>query len=139
MFIAVTRCSLQQRVKSVRVEIHRDAGGWRHGEDISHSVLSKEGQRRRRSYFIMGVGAGKFLGCEGFCPNFTKLTRKVFCATFACTFSPTKIIKISFWCNLQKKSSCVFMQTLGAIFWSQTTLGANFSRLFRAFVQIFSK
>jgi len=31
-----------------------------------------------------------------------------------------------FWCDLQKRSSCVFMQTLGAIFWSQATLGAIF-------------
>jgi len=31
------------------------------------------------------------------------------------------------------------MQTLGAIFWSQTTLGAIFTRIFRAFAQIFSK
>jgi len=31
------------------------------------------------------------------------------------------------------------MQILGAIFWSQTTLGAIFTRIFRAFAQIFSK
>jgi len=31
------------------------------------------------------------------------------------------------------------MQTFGAIFWSQTTLGAIFTRIFRVFAQIFSK
>ena len=81
----------------------------------------------------------QILGCEGFWPNFPKLALKVYCATFAYKFSPTKIMKTSFWCNLQKRSSCVFIKTLGAIFWSQTTLGAFFTRTFRASAQIFSK
>jgi len=36
-------------------------------------------------------------------------------------------------------SSCVFLQTLGANFWSQATLGAILTRNFKDFVQIFSK
>ena len=35
----------------------------------------------------------------------------------------------------KKRSSCVFVQTLGAIFWRQTTLGAIFARIFRDFRQ----
>jgi len=46
--------------------MHRDSGELRHGEGILPSALSKEGQRGRRCFFIIGVGAGKFLGCEGF-------------------------------------------------------------------------
>jgi len=48
-------------------------------------------------------------------------------------------MKTFFWCDLQKRSPCVFLQTLGAIFWSQTTLGAIFTRIFRDFAQIFRK
>jgi len=63
------------------------------------SALSKQWQRERRYLFIIGVGTGKFWGCEGFCPNFPKLARKVFCATFAYNYSPTKFMKTSFWCK----------------------------------------
>jgi len=72
-------------------------------EPVSPSARSKEGQRGRNCLFIIGVGAGKFSGCEGFCSDFPKLAEKFFCATFASKFSPTKIMKTSFWCNLQKK------------------------------------
>jgi len=48
-----------------------------------------------RCLFIIGVGAGKFSGCEGFCPNFPKLARKIFCATFAYNFSLTKVIGVT--------------------------------------------
>jgi len=37
----------------------------------------------------------------------------------------------------EKRSSCVFLQTVSANFWSQTTLGAIFVRIFRNSVQIF--
>jgi len=63
----------------------------------------KIGRTGRRCLFIIGVGAGKFLGCERFCPNFPRLARKVFWATSAYNFSPTKVVKASFWCNHQKK------------------------------------
>ena len=36
-----------------------------------------------------------------------------------------------------KRSLFVFLQTLETIFWSQTTFGAIFSRIFTDFVQIF--
>jgi len=53
---------------------------------------------------------------------------KSFCATSAYKFFPRNI-KTSFWCNIQKKSSCVFLQILGVIF----------TRIFRNFAQIFCK
>jgi len=66
--------------------------------------------------FHHSVGAGKFLGCEGFFPNFHKLAPKVFCATFAYKFSPTKVVKASFWCNHQKKVFMCFNVSLGRHF-----------------------
>jgi len=36
------------------------------------------------------------LGGAIFCPHVPKVARKVICATFACNFSPTKIIKTFF-------------------------------------------
>jgi len=105
--------------------MHRDAGKWRHSKCISPSVLSKERQRRWRYIFIIGAEAGKVLGVwRFFFQNFPKLSRKVFCVTFAYKFSPTKIIKIFFWCDLQNRSSCDFLPTLGAIFLGQEILGA---------------
>ena len=41
--------------------MHRDAGTSRHGGGIHPSVLSKE-EQRRRCLFIIGLGAGTFLG-----------------------------------------------------------------------------
>ena len=47
-------------------------------------------------------------------------------------------MKTCFWCDLQKNGlNCVFVQTLGAILWSPTTLGAIFAQIFRDFTQIF--
>jgi len=40
MFI-VTHCSLQQRVKRVRVDMHRDARRWRHGGGIAPLTFQK--------------------------------------------------------------------------------------------------
>jgi len=59
-------------------------------------------------------------------------------STYAHTFSPAKITKIFFWCGLQKeRSSCVFLQRLGTMFWSPTTLCAIFDQNFMDFVKIF--
>jgi len=63
--------------------MHRLAGEWRNGEGISPSALLKEWQRERRCLFIIGVGAGKFWGCEGFCLNLPKFARKVFVQIFS--------------------------------------------------------
>jgi len=42
-------------------------------------------------------GVGKTLA------EFPQTCPKIFYATFACKFSPTKIMKTSLWCNLEKK------------------------------------
>jgi len=51
MFIRVTHCSLQQRVKRVLVDMHRDAGEWRHGGGIALCPFKRE-QWGRRCLFI---------------------------------------------------------------------------------------
>jgi len=47
-----------------------------------------------------------FGGAKDFCPNFPKLVKKVV----------VHILPTVFWCDLQKWSSLVFLQTLGTIF-----------------------
>jgi len=106
--------------------MHRDAGERKHSEGISLSALSKEGQRGRRCVFIIGIGAGKILVCAGFCLNFPKLARKVFCGTFAYKFSSTKIMKTSFWCNLQKQILMCFYANLGRHFLKSNNVGHHF-------------
>jgi len=68
-----------------------------------------------------------FGGAKDFCPNFPKLPKKLSC----------NICRPFSWCDLQKWSALVFLQTLGAIFRSQTTLGAIFAQIFSDFVRIF--
>jgi len=81
----------------------------------------------------INVGAGKFLGVRRIFARCPPNLPKKFCVTFANKFSP---INDNFWCDLQKKDSCVFLQLLSTIFWSQTTLGAIFVRIFRDFDRI---
>ena len=59
----------------------------------------------------IGVRAKKYLGCEGFFPEFPPTCPKDLCATFAYKFSSKNIMKSLFCCDLQKKSQCVFLQT----------------------------
>jgi len=73
-----------------------------------------------------------FVRAKDFCPKTPKLSEK-FCATFANRIFP---IKNLFWCDLQKKDSSAFLQTLRIIFWSQTTLGTIFARILRNFARI---
>jgi len=86
---------------------------------------------RFRSRHIFGVA-------KDFCPNFPKLPQKVFCATFSYKFSPQRSLR-PFLVWPPKRSSCVFLQTLGAVFWSQVTLGTIFLRIIRDVAMIFSK
>jgi len=69
-----------------------------------------------------------FWGAKDFFPNFPKLVRKVFCASFAYRFSPTMMMKTFFWCDLQKRFSCVCLQML-----SVTQRWAPFSPGFQGF------
>jgi len=81
----------------------------------------------------------KILGCEEFCPNFSKLARKVFCATFAYKFSSTKITKTYFWCNLQKKVFMCFYANLGRHFLKSYNIGHHFYPHFQGFCQDFQQ
>jgi len=63
---------------------------------------------RFRSRQIFGVA-------KDFCPNFPKLARKVL-RNFCQKMFSHKNYEDFFWCDLQKTSSCVILQTLSAIF-----------------------
>ena len=73
----------------------------------------------------ISVGARKFLGVRRIVARSPPNLPKVLC-DFANKFSP---IKNPFWVWPRKKDSCVFLHTLGTIFWSQTTLGDSFARI----------
>jgi len=78
----------------------------------------------------------QIFGVQRILPEFPQTCPKSFCAIYAYKFSPTKIMKTSFWCNLQKKVFMFFHANLGR---RQTTLDTISTRIFRAFAQIFSK
>ena len=105
--------------------MHRDAGRLRHGGGIHPSVLSKWKQRGRSGLIIIGLGAGKVLGCEGFFPEFPQTPRKVFCATFVYKFSPTKIIK-RFFGVMSKNVFMCFSANLGHQFLKSSNVGRHF-------------
>ena len=77
----------------------------------------------------IGVGAGKFLGCEGFLPEFPQTYPKSFCEIFAYKFSLQWSWRPIFGMTSKQRYSRVFLHTLCAIFWNQTRLGAIFARL----------
>jgi len=66
-----------------------------------------------------------FGGAKDFCPNSLKLARNVL-GDFAYKFFLSKIMK-TFFGMTSKKSSCVFLQMLGAVLWNQTRSGAIFA------------
>jgi len=67
----------------------------------------------------------------------TQTCPKSFSATFAFRFLSKRSWKTFLWYDLQRRSSCAFLQTLGTNFSNQTTLGAIFSWICRDFAQIF--
>ena len=76
----------------------------------------------------IGVGAGKCLGVRRMFARISPNLPEKFCATLAYRFSLTKIMKIffaDFQTSVFVRSSCVFLQKLGAIFLNQATLGWN--------------
>jgi len=89
-----------------------------------------ESAHRCRSRQILG-------GAKDFCPNFLKCVWKDFVRLLRPNIFPQRSWRPFFGVTSSKRSSCVFVQTLGAIFWSQTTLGAIFARIFRDFAQVF--
>ena len=85
----------------------------------------------------IGVASGKFLGVQKIFARISpNLPEKILC-DFCLQISSHKDREDFFWYDLQKRSSRVFLQTLGAILWKQTTLGATVVWIFREFAQIF--
>jgi len=125
MFITVTNCSLQQRVKRVRVNnMHRDAGRWIHGNHPY--VLSKEKQRGRRCLFHHRFRSRHIFGVtKEFCPNFPKLPQKVFCATFSYKLSPQRSLRPFLVWPPQKVFMC-FSANLGRRFLKSSNVGHYF-------------
>jgi len=82
-----------------------------------------------KSVDVHRLRASKFLGCEGYLPEFSKLACNVLW-DFAYKISAqmSEIMKTIFG-KTPKKSSCVFLEMLGAIFWNQTTLGPILPKL----------
>ena len=78
-----------------------------------------------------------FGGAKDFCPNFPKLTRKLL-HNFCQQIFSHKDHEYLFLCDLQEKCLHLFFwKPLGVSFWSHTTLGAIFARVFWDFAQIF--
>ena len=76
----------------------------------------------------------------------TQTCPKSFSATFAFRFLSKRSWKTFLWYDLQRRSSCAFLQTLGTNFSNQTTLGAiffldlqGFCPDFQRFYRIFDK
>jgi len=91
------------------------------------------------AFFIIGLGAGTFLGLwRIFARIFPNFPEKCFVQLFPTNFLHKDHYDL-FWCGLQNRSSCVFLQTLGTVFWSQATLGTIFTRIIRDVAKIFSK
>ena len=105
--------------------MHRDAGRLRHGGGIHPSVLSKGKQRRRGGLFIIGLGAGKVLEMQRIFARISPNSPKIFCATFAYKFSPTKIIKTFFGVTSKKVFMC-FSAKLGRYFLKSSNVGRHF-------------
>jgi len=86
---------------------------------------------RFRSRHIFGVA-------KDFFPNFPKLPRKVFCATFSCKFSPQRSSRpFLVWPPL--KVFMCFSANLGRRVLKSATLGTIFTRIIRDDAKIFSK
>ena len=92
---------------------------------FSHSVkLRGLLERRCRSW--------KILVCaKDFCLNFPKLARNVLVRLLPTNFIMKTFFGIGMTSNI--KVFMCFVQTLGAIFWSQTAFGAIFAQIFRYF------
>jgi len=67
-----------------------------------------------------------FGGAKDFFPNFPKLARKDFYATFANKFSPTKVIKIFFGGHTPKKVFTCYFANLGLHFLKSINFGRHF-------------
>ena len=85
-----------------------------------------------------GVGAGKILGVGRIFARIFQTCPKSFGRLGLKNF-PLKYHEDLYWDGLQTSSSCVCLQTLSAILWNQTRLGAIFARIFKDLAQNFNK
>jgi len=99
----------------------------------------KRGQWGRRCPFIIGAGAGKFLGYEAFFSEFPQTCPKSFLCNFANKFSPTKIMKVFFWCDLQKKVFMCFSTNFGCDFLKSNNAGRHLYPDFQGFCSDFQQ
>jgi len=76
----------------------------------------KRGQWRQRCLFIIGVGAGKFLGVRRIFLKYPQTRPKSFCAIFAHKFSPTKIMKMFSGVTSKKSLNVFFCKPLVPFF-----------------------
>ena len=98
-----------------------------------HSSLCpfKRGATRAEWPFHHRFRSRKIFGAaKDFCPIFSKLRRKVFCATFVHKFSPTKIIKTFFGVTSEKVFMC-FSANLGRHFLKSSNVGSHFYAYFQ--------
>jgi len=125
MFIAATHCSLQQRVKRVRVEWYAQGRprmeAWRGHFPLCPFERGATGAEVPFHHWfssrqIFGRGEGSF-------PNFSQTCPKSFlCNFFLQSFSHKHYFDL-FLVWPPKKVFMCFLQTLGAIFWNQATFG----------------
>ena len=107
---------------------HREQGGQPVRDQKPYCVTAKnnmihtgthEHHHRCRSRYIFG--------CEkDFCPNFPKRARKIFCETFDYKFSPTRIMKYLYWCDLRIKVFMCFSANVGRQFLKPSNVGHHF-------------
>jgi len=101
-------------------------------------LFQKGAMEAKASFHHRGRSRQIFGSAKDFCPNSRNLPEKSY-VQFCLQIFSNKDHKDLVWCDLKKWSSCVFLQTLGIIFWSQTTLGAIYTRIFMDFSQVFRK
>jgi len=101
---------------------------------LSGTVLKKI-QRKKLINSDIGVGEGKVLGVRRIFAGISQTCPKNLCCAFCPQIFSHKDHEDVFCVTSKKTSYCVFMKTLGAISWGQTTLGAIFARIFRNFAR----
>jgi len=136
----VTLCSLQQTSKESACRIIC-TGTPENGGIAGHFPLcpfKKGGNGGGGAFSSKLYEQTHFGGCD-FLPACPQSCPKSHLCNFCLQFFSHKDHQDLFWCDLQNRPSYVFLQTLGAIFWSEATLDVIFTRIFRDFTQIFNK
>jgi len=72
-------------------------------------------------------------------PDSPQTCPKSFLCNFACKFSPTKIMKTSFWCNLQNNAFMFFYANRGSHCMKSNNVGRHFYQDFQGFCPDFQQ